>query len=450
MSFQSHESPPLPFLGLKSQLGEGDLSSVPQPMVSLHETPIPPFLSKTYDLVDDPKLDSIICWGEKGDSFVVWDPIEFARMILPRNFKHSNFSSFVRQLNTYGFRKIDADKWEFMNGGFIRGQRHLLKYIQRRKSHQSQQNGNEDGKAVILEGEIGRLRKERSLMMQELVELQHYQRGTLQHVEIVNEKVEAAEKRQKQMVSFLAKMFKNPSVLAHHGKEREQKSISSHKSIRKFVKHCPHEKDTSSPSPKGQIVEYEPEPSNFTTMPFSISDSDQAYQDMGNNPFFGAENVPFRVEDTEMVNELNSTPERAEELVMETSIPQFSILGTESMATEDDDVWSMGMSNSTTGLYGNLCKYDMANELIGTPEGAEESVMETNIPQFSILGTESMATEEDDVWSMGMSNSTTGLYGNLCKYDVADLGAGSGLPDIWDIGLLQPAGSSGSEKWPDE
>ncbi|PIN10257.1 hypothetical protein CDL12_17158 [Handroanthus impetiginosus] len=77
------------------------LSGVPRPMESLHETPIPPFLSKTYDLVDDPSLDYIISWGEKGDSFVVWDPVEFARMILPRNFKHNNFSSFVRQLNTY-------------------------------------------------------------------------------------------------------------------------------------------------------------------------------------------------------------------------------------------------------------------------------------------------------------------------------------------------------------
>ena len=74
---------------------------MPRPLACLQENPVPPFLSKTYDLVDDRTLDPIISWGSTGESFVVWDPAEFARLVLPRNFKHNNFSSFVRQLNTY-------------------------------------------------------------------------------------------------------------------------------------------------------------------------------------------------------------------------------------------------------------------------------------------------------------------------------------------------------------
>lgn len=76
-------------------------SDVPQPLECLQGQLVPPFLWKTFDLVEDPALDSIVSWGSTGQSFVVWDPVEFSRVILPSNFKHNNFSSFVRQLNTY-------------------------------------------------------------------------------------------------------------------------------------------------------------------------------------------------------------------------------------------------------------------------------------------------------------------------------------------------------------
>ncbi|XP_042445745.1 heat stress transcription factor B-1-like [Zingiber officinale] len=92
-----------------------------------------PFLVKTYEMVDEKETQEVISWGEKGESFVVWKPAEFARDLLPLHFKHNNFSSFVRQLNTYGFHKVVPDRWEFTNENFRRGEQSLLCNIRRRK-----------------------------------------------------------------------------------------------------------------------------------------------------------------------------------------------------------------------------------------------------------------------------------------------------------------------------
>jgi len=96
-----------------------------------------PFVVKTYQLVDDGTTDELVGWSATQDSFIVWNPVEFAAEILPKYFKHNNFCSFIRQLNTYNFHKVESNntkQWEFKHELFQKGQTQILKDIQRKKS----------------------------------------------------------------------------------------------------------------------------------------------------------------------------------------------------------------------------------------------------------------------------------------------------------------------------
>ncbi|CAH8373537.1 unnamed protein product [Eruca vesicaria subsp. sativa] len=199
-------------------------SSSPRPMEGLNETGPPPFLTKTYDMVEDPATDTVVSWSNGRNSFIVWDSHKFSTTLLPRYFKHSNFSSFIRQLNTYGFRKIDPDRWEFANEGFLAGQKHLLKSIKRRRnmglqtvSHQ--QGTGSSGMSCVevgqygFEGEVERLKRDHSVLVAEVVRLRQQQHNSKSQVAEMEQRLLVTEKRQQQMMTFLAKALNNPNFV---------------------------------------------------------------------------------------------------------------------------------------------------------------------------------------------------------------------------------------------
>ncbi|CAK9159203.1 unnamed protein product [Ilex paraguariensis] len=207
--------------GGKEGCGGGDVfSSFPRPMEGIHEVGPPPFLKKTFEMVDDPKTDSVISWSSTRTSFVVWDPHKFSTYLLPKHFKHNNFSSFIRQLNTYRFRKINSDRWEFSNEGFQKGKKHLLKNIKRRKQQPQTmqlqgpaQQWQLDSTKFGVETELQKLRNDQNTLKMEILKLKQQQESTDSCLATVKEHVQSTECKQQKMILFMARAFRNPTFI---------------------------------------------------------------------------------------------------------------------------------------------------------------------------------------------------------------------------------------------
>ena len=96
---------------------------------------VPGFLVKLKEMVNE---SLFIEWNPEGTSFVVQDQDKFSRLVLPKYFKHSNFTSFIRQLNMYGFHKLPnkLGKSEFCNEFFQRDKPELMDQVVRRRHNE--------------------------------------------------------------------------------------------------------------------------------------------------------------------------------------------------------------------------------------------------------------------------------------------------------------------------
>ncbi|KAJ6015715.1 hypothetical protein N7540_010306 [Penicillium herquei] len=128
----------------------GNTSNPPNPAVGAAAAAQQPkvvqtaFIHKLYNMLEDNSIQHLISWSNTNDSFVMSPTSEFSK-VLAQYFKHTNISSFVRQLNMYGFHKVsdvfhtgspDSALWEFKhgNGNFKRGDLVGLREIKRRAS----------------------------------------------------------------------------------------------------------------------------------------------------------------------------------------------------------------------------------------------------------------------------------------------------------------------------
>lgn len=82
-----------------------------------------PFLVKLWQMLADDENHEVIAWDKNGVNFEVKRPDDMAKRLLPKHFRHNNYSSFQRQLNYFGFRKVGKGE----HGGLYMHE-HFLKH----------------------------------------------------------------------------------------------------------------------------------------------------------------------------------------------------------------------------------------------------------------------------------------------------------------------------------
>ncbi|ABP00726.1 predicted protein, partial [Ostreococcus lucimarinus CCE9901] len=166
---------------------------------------------KTWNLVSDEHSNDTIAWNENGRTFTVWKPDVLESEYLPKTFKHSNFASFVRQLNNYGFRKCHSDRYEFGVEGFERGKPELLTTLKRHDAPRTKKTGaGATGKktgggasARGLASEVEQLKRDRLLLLKEVMRLRETQSSQRDEVAALTNRLAVTESFQTQMRHFV-------------------------------------------------------------------------------------------------------------------------------------------------------------------------------------------------------------------------------------------------------
>lgn len=109
--------------------------------LSIRHLRVNKFIRNLWNTVSDPALRDIITWSPSGKTFYVYDSEVFAETILLNNFSINNWKAFHRQLNFYGFRRVNnisVKMREFHNDFFQRDDMDLLPLLVRNDIQRNQ------------------------------------------------------------------------------------------------------------------------------------------------------------------------------------------------------------------------------------------------------------------------------------------------------------------------
>ncbi|OXB79569.1 UNVERIFIED_CONTAM: hypothetical protein H355_010955 [Colinus virginianus] len=221
--------------------------------------PVPGFLAKLWALVEDPQSDDVICWSRNGENFCILDEQRFAKELLPKYFKHNNISSFIRQLNMYGFRKvvalengmITAEKnsvIEFQHPFFKQGNAHLLENIKRKVSAVRTEDLKvcaEDLHKVL--SEVQEMREQQNNMDIRLANMKRENKALWKEVAVLRQKHSQQQKLLSKILQFILSLMRGNYIVGVKRKRETQTALDPGLPICQVSQ--PHELDCAEPIP---------------------------------------------------------------------------------------------------------------------------------------------------------------------------------------------------------
>ncbi|KAH6686751.1 HSF-type DNA-binding protein [Plectosphaerella plurivora] len=177
------------------------------------------FVRKLYKMLEDPAYANIVRWGNEGDTFVILETDKFTNEILPKHFKHSNFSSFVRQLNKYDFHKLRRNDennespygkqaWEFKHSAFRADRKDNLDNIRRKAPAQRKVQNNEDQFTTnqslnLLQETVYAQQQQVQALQEQFVELSRANKTLVHEVHTLQKMVDTHRQSQHELLNFL-------------------------------------------------------------------------------------------------------------------------------------------------------------------------------------------------------------------------------------------------------